>query len=57
MIYGYDLLDIDGNHFRYCNDCYDDCSPWFQMRVFDTIEEPFKCEGCNTFIGDEDDIE
>ena len=48
---GYELIDIQGIHYNYCVCCYDQCDPWFQYQVATTIDEPFKCEGCNTFVG------
>ena len=43
---GYELIDIQGIHYNYCIDCYDQCDPWFQYQVADTIDEPFICDGC-----------
>ena len=51
MLLGYDLLDYDAIHYHYCVECYDQCDPWFQYRVMDTIEDPFKCDGCHQDIG------
>ena len=47
---GYELIDYEGIHYYYCQNCYDRCDPWFQYKVADTIEEPFKCEGCREEI-------
>ena len=47
---GYKLIDHDGIRYNYCNDCYDKCDPWFQYRVADEIDEPFKCDGCGEDI-------
>ena len=45
---GYEIVDYEGIHYNYCVSCYTRCDPWFQWRVADAIDEPFKCEGCNT---------
>ncbi len=50
MILGYELVDFEGIHYNYCNECYDRCDPWFQYRAVDTIEDDFKCEGCQTEV-------
>ena len=49
---GYEIIDYEGIHYYYCQNCYDKCDPWFQYRVADTIEEPFKCEGCSQDVKD-----
>ena len=50
MVLGYTVVDHDGVYYNYCNDCYDKCDPWFQYLVSDTIEKPFKCDGCGEDI-------
>jgi len=58
MILGYDILDIgnfhDCHHMKYCKECYNKSSEYLKHQIFDTLEEPFVCDGCKEDINERD---
>ena len=47
---GYELIDYDGIHYYYCEECWINCRATLKYMIADIILEPFICEGCNNEI-------
>lgn len=54
MILGYDIIEVtnfhDSIHIKYCKSCFYELERYLKDQIFDTLDEPFTCDGCKEEI-------